>query len=80
MTAQECYDNVMNLRGQQRQNEKDIIFKAIQDDVAAKRMGTQVGFHVDTDIRSELESAGFKVTCGSQYNEPYTNISWDLKR
>lgn len=79
MNAQECYDAVIKARNDQEKQKRDTIYAGITKAVSQLHLYYTYSGSISMELTTELTEAGFKVSVGSQYNETYTSISWDLK-
>lgn len=77
-TAEEVRKKATEVRLQQINNELTFIAECINQAVSEGEMSCYWDHYVDDEVKSKLETLGYKVTSGYQYNESYTNISWKL--
>lgn len=75
-TAEEAREKATEKRLQQINDELKSVAKCINQAVSKGEMSCCIDGYVDGEVKNKLETLGYKVTSGSQYNESYTNISW----
>ena len=76
LTAKEAKEKANEACQKKIANELAIIVQAINETVVTGEMSCTIPKYVSKDARQKLESLGYKVDSGSQYNESYTSISW----
>lgn len=76
LTAKEAKEKGIDAYQKKIANELEMIAQDINEAIAAGEMSCTVDKYVSKDTKQKLESLGYKVTCGAQYNETYTFISW----
>jgi hypothetical protein len=77
-TAEEAREKAAQVQLQQIYNKLTSIAESINQAVSEGEMSCYIDCYIDDEVKNKLETLGYKVTSGSQYNESYTNISWKL--
>jgi hypothetical protein len=78
MNAQQCYDAVIKASNSYDRQVKESIYAGIRAAVQDNLLWYTYSGKITKELWAELEAAGFKVEAGSQHNEDFTSISWDL--
>ena len=76
LTAKEAKEKGIEACQKKIANELEMIAQDINEAIAAGEMSCTVDKYVSKDTKQKLESLGYQVTSGTQYNESYTFISW----
>ena len=76
LTAKEAKEKTIGAYQNKIANELAIIAQDINEAVVSGEMSCTIDKYVSKDAKEKLESLGYKVVSGTQYNESYTFISW----
>lgn len=75
--------SVKEAREQSEQNKQDILYKEleiieqnIKNAIIKGENRVCIDCSISPNARAMLEQIGYKVKCGSQYNQSYVNIEW----
>ena len=77
ISAKEANTKTFEVISNRASKELDEIMNNIQNEINGGHFYYSGNDYLYEDTKKRLEELGYKVTIGSQYNEPYYIISWE---